>query len=299
MVSYTLDGSVLEAVGLDNRGYLYGDGFFTTIRVLAGKPQLWQYHLQRLLDCAQALHFSVDVHAVQSAVISHATSLAHGIVKVQVSRLHVAGKRGYAPTSDNVQVVITVHELSDMSFSNADSQQSFLIQRPIDVAFLSQRIALQPENLAGLKSLSRIENVLAAHELLRINESRIQQSQLQVADGIVCTVNDYVVEGISSNLFFYYDNQWMTPSLCHAGVAGTCRQAILDATDIVIADLPLANLSDIEAAFLCNAVRGMQPIKAIYDDKQQQYVVQKLNTQVVEQLHGALCDNVAFMAHVT
>src|SRR5207249_6305232 len=43
-------------VSVFDRGFLYGDGLFETLRVVHGKPFRWEQHLQRLQRGAQFLN---------------------------------------------------------------------------------------------------------------------------------------------------------------------------------------------------------------------------------------------------
>ena len=52
MIGGLVNGKPADCVSIADRGLLYGDGLFETLLVEAGRPQLWDYHLQRLQrDC--------------------------------------------------------------------------------------------------------------------------------------------------------------------------------------------------------------------------------------------------------
>ena len=46
-----------SAINTRDRGLNYGDGFFTTAKVIAGQVEHWQYHKARLVECAERLAF--------------------------------------------------------------------------------------------------------------------------------------------------------------------------------------------------------------------------------------------------
>ena len=48
--SILINGQKTDQVSVLNRGFQYGDGLFETIHVIAGKPQYWQQHMERLSD---------------------------------------------------------------------------------------------------------------------------------------------------------------------------------------------------------------------------------------------------------
>ena len=55
----SLNGQLLRLdevrISWNDRGFLYGDGLFETIRVHSGRPFLWEWHVTRLMDSAAAL----------------------------------------------------------------------------------------------------------------------------------------------------------------------------------------------------------------------------------------------------
>ena len=55
------NGKPCHLVDTQDRAFLYGDGFFTTVKITLGEPHLWQRHIDRLIDCAEKLAFDVDI----------------------------------------------------------------------------------------------------------------------------------------------------------------------------------------------------------------------------------------------
>ena len=60
-VSPVLINDVFESsINVFDRGLMYGDGLFETIRVVGGNPLLWDYHVKRLHDGCKKLNIPVD-----------------------------------------------------------------------------------------------------------------------------------------------------------------------------------------------------------------------------------------------
>ena len=287
----------------NSRAFAYGDGFFTTIGVMHGKL-LWQpYHAKRLTHHAHALHITLT-DGQDATLWQHAQTLAqqieHGIIKVIVTR-PIQAVRGYGfstePTDNKAQIWLgskptdPLVDLDDFSLNNScnnlynnakladylgintDNNPLPLMQPAITAVCLDARLSSHSPPLAGLKTLNRLDNVLASGEL---NAKRHAQPEQHFSEGLVRDLAGNWVEGTMSNVFYRLQddlgeglsNMWYTPPIVSAGVAGvmrsvlmnTCKQAKLPCVERPLTDADLPNL---QALFFCNAVRGVVPVKTL------------------------------------
>ena len=116
--------------------------------------------------------------------------------------------------------------------------------------------------LAGVKSLNRLENVIASSELGD-----------EFDEGFLCDSDGHVVEGTTSNLFAVIDGAVVTPDLSRCGIKGIMRQQIIDcAGEIGIAietgRLAREDLLNSEEIFVSNSVIGLCVLKQL---EQQRY----------------------------
>src|SRR5687768_11022460 len=85
-------------VSIHDRGFLYGDALFETIRIYNGEPFLWQEHMSRLRAGCDALRIKP---AAEEELISCLTellrlnSLSDAVARISLSR--GPGPRGYSP----------------------------------------------------------------------------------------------------------------------------------------------------------------------------------------------------------
>ena len=80
----------------------------------------------------------------------------------------------------------------------------------------------------------------------------------------MCDGEDRVVCATSANLFVLLGGRWLTPSVERCGVAGIARAWLLaNLPGAAVADLNGAEVSRAEALFLCNAVRGILPVRRL------------------------------------
>jgi len=241
-----------------DRAVQYGDGFFTTLLVMDGKLYNWQAHWWRLQMSAERLAFpllneSETLQSITSAIQSVQAELEKSIplvVKLIITRGE--GGKGYQPPSqpDMTTVVqVGTHPLYEHS-------DQFEEQQPIlELGLCKTLCSIQPQ-LAGLKHLNRLENVLARNELL----------DLGLDEALMLNAKQEVICATQSNLFLIKDRTLITPKLDQSGVEGTTRkqmQTLAQASGLGYAEKVL-HLDDVFAAdelFLTNALRGVMPVK--------------------------------------
>lgn len=289
----------------NNRGMAYGDGFFTTMAVLNGEVLWSDYHQQRLISHAQALQLDIDSDYLLRAIQAQAQQLEQGVLKAILTRAQQS-MRGYGFTADNTGRACEVWLKATAMAIEASEQLQLLngkkvfIQPVISATCLNSQLACLPPPLAGLKSLNRLDGVLASGELQRINTQLNLNDKLNTAhksygEGLVRDMNGAWVEGTISNVFYQLNDtvyseattsldgnivtnseplnyltksQWYTPSMSQSGVAGVMRQVIIDSlamTDkpVVIRALSDDDLPHLSQLFFCNAVRGIMPASAL------------------------------------
>lgn len=256
---------------IGNRGMAYGDGFFTTMAVLGGAVLWSAYHRQRLVSHAQALQLAIDIDKILTEVRVQAEQLEQGIIKLIITRAEQP-VRGYGFCADEKGSTCEVWLKSTAMVIETPRQLLLLngnkvfIQPAISAICLTSQLACLPPTLAGLKSLNRLDNVLASGELQGINTQSTQNAQLdsashQYGEGLVRDMGGAWVEGTMSNVFYQLDNtvdskataslntntvnttnatddselsnyltksQWYTPAMDQSGVAGVMRQVIID-----------------------------------------------------------------------
>ena len=284
-------------LSLDNRGLAYGDGFFTTMGVIDGQILWLDYHQQRLVSHAAALQLQLDSQSLLAMLKTHAKQLQQGMLKLIVTRAEqeVRGY-GYTPNTGGSACEIWFKS-SPMAITTAQSlplanNQFISLQPAASAICLSSQIACLPPPLAGLKSLNRLDNVLASGELQAIKAKTLAGTiKPSIAEGLLRDMSGQWVEGTMSNVFYQLveapvakssnrphsqnnssnyltQGQWYTPSMAQSGVAGVMRQVIIDALanterPVVMRSLHDEDLPRITRLFFCNALRGIMPMSSL------------------------------------
>jgi 4-amino-4-deoxychorismate lyase len=234
-------GQRVNVLDPSDRGLAYGDGVFETLRVHAGAPVWWDRHWARLREGVIRLGFTPPdeslVHGHAAALLAAASPRA--VLKLIVTR--GAGGRGYAPPEAvEPTVVLSLHPVP----ARMDA---------VRLRWCALRWAAQPA-LAGIKHLNRLEQVLA----------RAEWRDPAIFDGLVLDGEGRVVSATSANVFARLDGTWLTPPVEACGIAGLLRGWVLDTTpDARVAALTPGQLLAADEVFLCNAVRGILPVRAL------------------------------------
>ena len=244
-----INGIESTTIAANDRGLAYGDGLFSTIKVEYGIAQLWDYHLQRLQLGAEKLFFpKVDWLILSDELRCLANSLAgqqYAVIKVILTR--GSGGRGYSSEGCLApQRILSTHPYPDF-YQHWQKQGLKVIQ-------CQQQLSMNRQ-LAGLKTLNRLEQVLIKHEL---------ESQ-QAVEGIVCDNDGYVIEACSANVFVYINHHWITPILDSSGIHGVKRRQIMVLSaqagqPITEMKVSIDDLLNAQAVCLCNALMGIVPI---------------------------------------
>lgn len=247
-----------------DRGLQYGDGFFTTLLAADGQVFNWSAHWRRLSRSAERLGFPAlnETHVWRQAetVLRESENLSPQVMKLIFSR--GKGGAGYQPPSVpqvNLIVQLSGHPLWERI------EQMGEFPEPALIRLCQTCCGIQPQ-LAGLKHLNRLENVIARMELMTGGEP----------EGLMLNHQESVICGTQSNLFLIQGNTVLTPKIDLSGVEGTTRYQLRNAIETLGLKwkerrLTLKDIESADELFLTNAVRGVLPVSRLrgagLDDK--------------------------------
>lgn len=254
-----VNGKHCSQISIRDRGLLYGDGVFRTLRAVKGQVLHWTLHYRKLHDDCTVLGMTCPEEQVLVAELKELLAQhTDGVVKLVVTRGE--GARGYAPP-------VRARPAHIWDVSPLPDYPAEWCSDGIKLHVCRLRLSHQPQ-LAGIKHLNRLENVLAAAEW----------SGADSAEGLLLDRDDHVIEGTRSNLFMVRDAMLHTPDLSLCGVAGVQRERVLkwaakhDMTCQVV-QFGLDELMDADEIFLVNSIIGLWPVRELQGRTWKQFPV--------------------------
>lgn len=256
--TYLINGSFNASISPLDRGFAFGDGVFRTIKIQGGLPEHWPQHYQKLVaDCAAINIVCPSAELLMSDLsqlfsVDADTEKLAAVAKIIITRGE--GNRGYTPPAITAPMRVVLKspmpEYPEARFSDG-----------INLTVCETRLATQPK-LAGIKSLNRLENVLARMEWASVDISA------DVADGIMLDLQDNVIECTAANIFARFGDTLITPSLTQCGVAGVTRQRIIErartfSLKSLIDSFDLKKLIAADEIIICSSLYGAWQVKMI------------------------------------
>lgn len=198
------------AVSVFDRGFLYGDGLFETLRMMNGVPIQWGEHWRRLTSGADVLHiklpFTSEFLRAQARELSRQNQLPEALLRLTLSR--GPGSRGYSPKGADTPTLV-------MSLHPAPTLGPTAPQWKLHTA--SQRVPVG-DPLTACKSASKLLQVLA----------RAEAEVAGADDALLLNVRGELVETSCANLFWIEEGALHTPPLAAGALAGIARAWVLD-----------------------------------------------------------------------
>ena len=266
-----VNGKPGSTISIRDRGLLYGDGVFRTLRASQGKALHWPLHYQKLKRDCTALGITCPDEALLCAELDQVlVQHPDGVVKLIVTRGE--GARGYAPPTGAAPTRI-------WDFSPLPGYPPEWAAQGVVVRVGNLRLSAQPR-LAGVKHLNRLENVLAAAELQAHGE--------QAAEGLLMDAEENVIGGTRSNLFLMSQGKLLTPDLSRCGVAGVQRERVMawalrHGMTLQVRDVSMEEALHAGELFVVNSIIGIWPVRELEQSRWSHFPVAAQIRQDLEQ----------------
>lgn len=213
MIVY-LDGRFMPAeeakISVFDRGFLYGDGLFETMRAYQGKIFALNEHLRRIQKSAKLVEFNSLPGETELIKATRETvkrnQLRDGYVRLTVTR-GVGGVGLTAPSKMTSTVLIVASQLKPYG-------EKFY-EKGMKVTFLSQRRG-GTSIVFQLKSTSFLASILG----------KIETQRRGADEGIFLSERGEVTEGTVSNVFMVKDDSVFTPPCASGLLPGVTRQIV-------------------------------------------------------------------------
>ncbi|KTG10476.1 4-amino-4-deoxychorismate lyase [Haloprofundus marisrubri] len=203
-------------VNVRDRGFMYGDAAFETLRVYGGHLFEWEAHADRLAKSCEILRLDHGLSDENLRARIEATLDANGLedasVKLSISRGVQPGK---LTPSEQVDPTVVV-TLSPLGRGGVDGE------KPWDGPATLQTVKTRRPSDRALPSKAKTHNYL--NGILALLELRVTGAD----EALVLDDEGYVAEGATSNIFFVDGKRLCTPTLDGPILAGVTRDVVLE-----------------------------------------------------------------------
>ena len=230
-----------------NRGHVYGDGVFESIRIMNGVPLNLSNHIQRLLEGAKAIrmrpssYLTVEFFRERIVELCQKSEITEG-GRCRISLDRVTGG-AWKPDSNECSFFIEVYPYESNNFE--------LNAKGLEVDLYTD-IKKQKNFLSNFKTKSGLVYVMAA----------INATDRALDDVLIANDRGGILESSSCNLFVVSNGVLYTPGLEEGCLAGTMRMqvinlAIANGIKVYECNILPQNLLAADEIFLTNAIRGI------------------------------------------
>lgn len=198
-------------VPINDRGFLYGDGLFETVRVFRAHPFRLAQHLERLARGADYLRIKLPFtpkeiqHFAEELVAKN--KMPEAILRVTLTR--GPGERGYTPTAGGKPtMVMALHPAPPLDPANP-TQWSMVTS--------THRIPAS-DPLSSFKTNCKLPQVMA----------RVEAEAQNADEALLLNTNGEVAEAAAANLFWVYHDKICTVPTGRGVLPGITRAVVLE-----------------------------------------------------------------------
>ena len=272
------NGNIQEnsAILIDsNRGFLFGDSVFETIKVLDNKVLFLEDHYFRLMASMRICRMEIPMNFTMEYFESQILNLIATFSDSNSYRVRFSVYRDsdgfYLPKSRNVQFIVAATSLNSDLY--AIGKESYEVELYKDF-YVSKQL------LSTLKTNNK---------MLQITGS-IFADENGYDNCLVLNDEKNVVEALQSNLFMKTGNIVVTPPVSDGCLNGIMRKQVLEilkkieGIEVKEASISPFDLQKADELFLTNVISGIQPItkyrKKEYTTEFASDVLKRLNAKI-------------------
>lgn len=236
---------------VQNRGFLYGDAVFETVKIVNGKILFFEDHYFRLMSSMRVIRMEIPMDFTMEYLEEQILTLVklNGIESSSRARITVCRNDGgyYLPQNNTVSFLIQATPLENTVY--------FLNEGEYEVD-LFKDFYITKQLLSSIKTTNRLINVTGS----------IYADENGLDNCILLNDSKNVVEALQANIFMLKGNQLITPPVSEGCLNGVMRKQILalakkiNGIEVVEDIISPFDLQKADELFVTNVIKGVQPI---------------------------------------
>lgn len=255
-----------------NRGFLFGDAVFETVKIVDSKILFLEDHYFRLMSSMRVIRMEIPMNFTMEYLEEQILALATAKNSALSARARITVYRNdggyYLPKTNTVSFLISVESIDNTIYSI--NQGEYVVDLYTDFYVTKQL-------LSSIKSTNKIINVTAS---IFANENGLDNCLL---------LNDSknVIEALQGNIFMLKGNTLTTPPVSEGCLNGVMRRQVLalarkiENLEVMEEVISPFDLQKSDELFITNVIKGIQPVtkyrKKEFTTNLSTILVQKLN----------------------
>ena len=255
-----------------NRGFLYGDGIFETLKVVNNKILFFEDHYFRLMASMRIVRMQIPgnftLEFLEEQILS--TAAKNNCAESARIRLTIYRNNGgfYTPETKTTSYIIQAFPLATKLYTFLETSYEVDLYKDF---FIAKQL------LSTIKSTNKMINITGS--------IFAQENDLQ--NCLLLNNEKNVVEALNGNIFMLLGHKLVTPPIEDGCLNGIVRKQVLavakkiEGLDVLEESISPFDLQKAEELFITNVIIGIQPItqyrKKAYTTKLANELFQKLN----------------------
>ncbi|QKJ64679.1 aminotransferase class IV [Flavobacterium sp. M31R6] len=236
---------------VQNRGFLYGDAVFETVKIVSGKILFLEDHYFRLMSSMRVIRMEIPMNFTMEYLEEQILTLVknNNIESSSRARITVYRNDGgyYLPQNNTVSFLIHAIHLENTAYLFNENEYEVDLYKDFYVT---------KQLLSSIKTTNRLINVTGS----------IYASENGLDNCILLNDAKNVVEALQGNIFMLKDNKLITPPVSEGCLNGVMRKQILElakkmtAIEVIEGIISPFDLQKADELFVTNVIKGVQPI---------------------------------------
>ncbi len=261
-----------QLLSYKNRGFLYGDAVFETVKIVENKILFFEDHYFRLMASMRILRMKIPNFFTMEFVEEQVLKLVSANNQNESSRVRITVFRNeggfYLPDDNTVSFLIS---------SKVLDSKKYKIQKLTCEVDIFKDFLITKQLLSTLKTNNRYVNILAA----------IYAKENNLDNCVLLNHDKSVIEVTNGNIFMLRENKLITPPVNDGCINGILRKQILKLKnefsdfEIIEASISPFDLQKADELFYTNCITGIQPItryrKKEYGIEKSRLILEKIN----------------------
>ena len=234
-----------------NRGFLFGDAIFETIKVNGTKILFLEEHYLRLMASMRICRMEIPMNFTMEFMEEEILKLIALQTNKVSNRIRFSVFRNaegfYNPTSNDVQFIITCSELASDTYVFSSTTYEVELYKDFHIS---------KHLLATLKTNNKMINVVAS----------IFAKENGFENCLLINEDKNVVEATNGTIFMKMGNQIITPPTSDGCLNGIMRKQVIaivakmEGIEMIEKSISPFDLQKADELFISNVITGIQPI---------------------------------------